>query len=178
MTIKNKNATLLEGKNINLRPCEISDAEFIVNLRIKKGKFLSSTSPDINQQEEWIKSYKQREQSGDEFYFIIEDKSKQKLGVVRMYDFQGDSFCWGSWLIKDGAPIKTALRSAIMIYEFAFYKLKFKKSHFDVRKGNRSVIKFHESFGAVKFKESDIDNYYNLTMEDYEKNKNKFIKYY
>jgi len=37
----------LIGKNINLRLVEIDDAEFILNLRLEKGKFLSNTNPRI-----------------------------------------------------------------------------------------------------------------------------------
>jgi hypothetical protein len=43
------------GKNINLRLAEESDSQFIVDLRQQKGKFLSLSSPSVNDQKEWIK---------------------------------------------------------------------------------------------------------------------------
>ena len=52
---------IITGKNISLRLVNIEDAEFIVNLRTKKGAFLSTTSPDISQQKEWLLLYKERE---------------------------------------------------------------------------------------------------------------------
>ena len=63
------------GKHINLRLVEIKDAEFILNLRLKKGEFLSTTNPNLTEQENWIKSYKKREELKEEYYFIIENKN-------------------------------------------------------------------------------------------------------
>ena len=63
---------IITGKNISLRLVNIEDAEFIVNLRTKKGEFLSTTSPDISKQKEWLLLYKEREKLKEEFYFIIE----------------------------------------------------------------------------------------------------------
>ena len=56
---------------------------------------------------------------------------------------KNESFCWGSWLIKEDAPKTTAIESSLQIYEFGFYSL-----GFDVRKGNDKVIAFHQRFGA------------------------------
>jgi len=52
-----------------------------------------------------------------------------------------------------------ALESAFLIYEFGFKQLGFKKSHFDVMKGNKGVIKFHTRIGAVKTSEDEINDY-------------------
>ena len=141
---------IIYGKNINMRTVEIEDAEFIYNMRQNqnKTKYLSKVTGTVESQKEWIKNYKQREDEQKEFYFLIESKDKEKLGLVRMYDFQDESFCWGSWLIKEDAPKTTAIESALQIYEFGFYSLGFEKSHFDVRKGNDKVISFHQRFGG------------------------------
>lgn len=55
-----------------------------------------------------------------------------------------DSFCWGSWIIKDSSPSYVAIESALCIYEFAFNTLGFRQSHFDVRKNNVKVVAFHQ----------------------------------
>jgi hypothetical protein len=134
---------LIEGKNISLRLVNLEDAEFIVNLRIKKGEFLSTTNPDISKQREWLLLYKERESLKEEFYFIIQDQHNKAVGTVRIYDFKDNlSFCWGSWIILNGSPFYYAIESALLVYEIAFYQLKFQKSHFDVRKNNVSVAKF------------------------------------
>ena len=112
-----------------------------------------------------------------EFYFIIESKIGDNLGLVRMYDFKDNSFCWGSWLIKDNAPKSTAIESALQIYEFGFYKLGFEKSHFDVRKGNDKVISFHERFGAKIIDENELDYFFDFYKQDYEIMKKKYTRY-
>ncbi len=170
---------LLSGKNINLRTVEIEDAEFIYNMRQNqnKTKYLSKVTGTVESQKEWIKNYKQREDEQKEFYFLIESKNSEKLGLVRMYDFKDESFCWGSWLIKEDAPKTTAIESALQIYEFGFYSLGFEKSHFDVRKGNDKVISFHQRFGAKIVDEDALDYFFNFEKSDYEITKEKYKRY-
>lgn len=167
------------GKNINLRTVEIEDAEFIYEMRQDqvKTRYLSKVTGTVESQKEWIKNYKKREIEEKEFYFLIESKSKEKLGLVRMYDFQDNSFCWGSWLIKENAPKTTAIESALQIYEFGFYKFGFEKSHFDVRKGNDKVIAFHQRFGAKIVDEDSLDYFFNFEKSDYEIIKQKYKRY-
>ena len=170
---------LLEGKNINLRTVEIEDAYFIYTMRQNqnKTKYLSKVTGTVDSQKEWIKNYKQREDEEKEFYFIIESKNKDKFGLVRIYDLKNDSFCWGSWLIKEDTPKTTAIESALQIYEFGFYKLGFEKSHFDVRKGNDKVIAFHQRFGAKIVSEDELDYFFNFEKSDYEIIKEKYKRY-
>ncbi len=166
-------------KNLNLRTVAIEDAEFIYNMRQNqnKTKYLSRVTGTVESQKEWIKNYKQREEEKKEFYFVIESKDKRKLGLVRMYDFQDNSFCWGSWLIKEDAPKSTAIESALQIYEFGFYSLGFEKSHFDVRKENDKVIAFHQRFGAKIVDEDELDYFFNFEKRDYEIIKEKYKRY-
>lgn len=169
---------IITGKNISLRLVNIEDAEFIVNLRTKKGEFLSTTSPDISKQKEWLLLYKEREKLKEEFYFIIENQQNERIGTVRIYDFKNNiSFCWGSWIILNGSPFYYAIESALLIYEFAFYYLKFQQSHFDVRKNNHSVAKFHLRMGARIIKENEKDYFFEYNKKEYEAIKNKYIKY-
>ncbi len=170
---------LIKGKNINLRTVETKDAEFIFDIRQHetKTKFLSKVRGSVETQKEWIQNYKQRENEKKEFYFVIESKKNEKLGLVRMYDFVDESFCWGSWLIKEQAPKTTAIESALQIYEFGFYNLGFKKCHFDVRKGNNKVIAFHQRFGAKIINENDLDYFFNFEKKDYEVTKKKYKRY-
>lgn len=165
------------SKNIILRDVEENDAAFILSLRCdeKKSRFLHKTDADLSKQIEYIKRYKNKD---NEWYFIIEDKNEQPLGTVRIYDvINNDDFCWGSWLIKNEAPSTTAIASAVLIYEYAFYKLGFSKVHFDVRKDNLSVRKFHERFGAQKYSENELDVFYRYSKEDYEKIRGRYLKF-
>ena len=165
----------IEGKYINLRDVKEEDAEFILSLRTseKKSRFLHKTQNDIDKQVSYIRNYKTLD---NEWYFIIEDKKQVPLGTVRIYDIIGDSFCWGSWLLIDGLSPSIALESALLIYEYAFYYLGFLNVHFDVRKGNIKVQRFHENFGAKRTGETDLDILYTYTKSDYEKIKDKFLR--
>ena len=146
-----------------------------------KTQHLSKISDDKNQQKIWLENYKLRELSQQEFYFVIENRQppNEPLGLVRMYDFlpEKNSFCWGSWLIKDDAPVFTGIESALMIYEFAFYTLHFENVHFDVRKNNSKVIAFHKRFGAKIVSEDEQNYYFTFNKKDYEAIKPKYKKF-
>jgi len=178
---------IIYGKNINMRTVTIEDAEFVYAMRKNENrtKYLSKITGTIESQKEWIKSYKKREEANEEFYFIIESKDKEKLGLVRMYDFREvsflensqSSFCWGSWIIKEDAPKTTAIESALQIYEFGFYGLKFEKSHFDVRKENDKVVAFHKRFGAKIVDEDELNYFFTFEKSDYEITRERYKRF-
>jgi RimJ/RimL family protein N-acetyltransferase len=167
--IKPKSVT---GNKLIFRNATIDDAEFILSLRTdeKKSKYLSSTSPDLLKQIDWLKKY---ENDSSQIYFIIENKNNEKVGTVRLYDQQNDSFCWGSWIKKDGAPSGFGIESALIVYHFARY-LGFNKAHCDVRKENVRVCQFHERFGAVIVHQSEQDFYYTISAEAIENSLKKY----
>lgn len=167
------------GKNIQLGLADINDAEFILQLRIKskKTKYLNQVENNLAKQQAWLLAYKQKELNGEEYYFVIESKTGENLGLVRVYDLKVDSFCWGSWLIKDDAPHSTAIESALLIYEFGFGQLGYMKAHFDVRKGNERVIAFHQRFGAKITHEDELNYYFHYAIEDYLKIKQRYRRY-
>ncbi|BCJ92362.1 hypothetical protein IZ6_30970 [Terrihabitans soli] len=169
----------IDGRTIRLRLAELADAEFILSLRVNPAlsTFVSPVSPDIEKQLSWLRSYKERERDKEEFYFIIESLGGTPYGAVRVYDFQGPSFCWGSWLISPDAPASTGIESALLVYEFAFYTLGFTASHFDVRQGNTRVIAFHERLGAVQVASNDLDCFFEFSKEAYEKIRPKYAKF-
>lgn len=163
------------GKNVVFRDAAEADAEFILQLRTdpSKGKYLSATNADIDLQRAWLKKYGSDD---SQVYFIIEDRNGERYGTIRLYDVKGDSFCWGSWILRDGRPSGFAMESAILVYQFAL-SLGFKKSHFDVRKENTSVWQFHERFGALRIAEQGEDYIYNISNEEIKKSFEKYNKY-
>jgi RimJ/RimL family protein N-acetyltransferase len=169
----------VEGRNIYFRLADISDARFILDLRNNRSlnKFLSAVKDDLYAQEQWLNKYKKREIEGKEYYFIIENKNSEPVGTVRLYDFRNDSFCWGSWILNTGAPNSAAIESALMVYETAFYRLGFTKSHFEVRKNNEKVIAFHKRFGALVSHEDDINYYFIFSNDTYETTKCRYAKF-
>lgn len=154
-------AANVRGDTLVFRDAQVEDADFILSLRTdaEKSRYLSATSNDVEAQRQWLEKYAT---STGQAYFIIEYEG-QPIGTVRLYDANGDSFCWGSWILKEGRPRQAAMESALMVYAFATDHLGFKACHFDVRKGNDRVIKFHERFGAVCVGESDLDYFFELS---------------
>ncbi|KVO00167.1 hypothetical protein WJ69_31460 [Burkholderia ubonensis] len=171
--------TPLTGKTIRLRLAEPSDAEFILSLRLNEqlNRFISKTADDTEKQTAWLNSYKEREKEAIEYYFIIELMDGTPVGTVRIYDFHGDSFCWGSWLIKRDAPNYVAIESALNVYEFAFYSLGFESSHFDVRRDNERVLAFHQRLGA-RITHSDAENhFFTYGKTEYEHVRSRYRKF-
>jgi|TARA_R110002126_G_scaffold238949_4_gene382216 hypothetical protein len=140
---------------------EPEDAEFICKLRSNQqlNEYISASDPDVDPQRKWIEKYKEREAVGEEFYFVIQHQMKD-YGVVRLYDFKGDSFSWGSWIILPSRPSGLVTYSAVMVYEMGFEALGFEQAHFDVRIGNNKVIDFHVRSGAQSTDRSAIDQYF------------------
>lgn len=155
------------GKSLAFRDASVSDADFIYSLRVdeEKSRHLSKVSDGVDAQVRWLENYASKT---GEAYFIIEgqDPGSAALGTVRLYDAQGDSFCWGSWVLAKGAPANAAIESALMVYAYALEHLGFRNAHFQVHRGNESVWKFHERFGAVRHAEDDIQFHYTLAYED------------
>ncbi len=170
---------MIEGKHIRLRTVEVEDAIFVYQLRTdrQRTEHLSCITGTVDDQKAWIGEYKKREAKGGEYYFVIESKEGKAQGLVRLYDFQGNSFSWGSWLIQTDAPVYTAIESAMLVYEFAFYSLGFENSHFQVRKGNKKVIAFHKRFGAVIDSENDGEYCFNMTKESYVSRRQRYQRY-
>lgn len=163
----------LQSKTVKLRLIEENDATFVLKLRLdeKYNQFLSSVTPSVEAQKEWIKKYQNDEREGSQYYFIIERNDGTPCGTVRVYDLTEDSFCWGSWILNEEKTKYAALESAFLVYKFAFEHLGFKKSHFDVRKENTRVISFHEKMGAFKIGETDLDFIFAITKDAVEQTK-------
>jgi RimJ/RimL family protein N-acetyltransferase len=162
------------SQSIALRFAEESDAEFILSLRLdeKYNKHLSVVENDIQKQIDWLRKYKIEEKNRVQFYFIIERVDGIRCGTVRIYDLKVDSFCWGSWILNENKSRTAALESAYQVYQFGFEDLGFKKSHFDVRKENITVNKFHQKMGAVKILEDQDNNFYEI----HQNSVNKFFE--
>lgn len=170
MNTHNKSRAILKarkvvGRTLIFRNVEVADAAFILSLRtnIKKSKFLMPVSPELDRQVAWIEDY---EHKTDQAYFIIETNAGTPLGAVRLYDAAGDSFCWGSWVLKDGAPHSAAIESALMVYSYATDHLGFRAAHqLNVCKGHENMCRFHESFGAERVGETESFYVYQISLE-------------
>ncbi|KXI22128.1 GNAT family N-acetyltransferase [Photobacterium sanguinicancri] len=168
----------LVSKTIKLRLVLESDAEFIISLRNDEryNKHLSQTNGDVETQIQWIKEYKNKEKNKEEYYFIVERNDGVPCGTVRLYDFNSESFCWGSWILNTEKTRYSAIESALLVYKYAFEELKFQRCHFDVRKDNIKVNQFHLKFGATKVGETGKDFLYEIYPDDVERMKVKYKK--
>lgn len=135
---------------------------------------LSQVAPELSGQVAWLEDYVRKT---DQAYFIIESQVGRALGTVRLYDAQGDSFCWGSWILKEDAPKLAAIESALMVYAYAIDHLGFTKSHFEVRKGNEGVWRFHERFGATRVGETEQDYLYCIQPDKISTARQHYKKY-
>lgn len=171
----------LEHKTIYFRFAESSDASFIHSLRVdeKFNKFLSKVNDDLEEQFNWLIEYKKREAQKKEYYFIIHRKSDNiQIGTVRIYDFikEENSFCWGSWILNENKTKYSALETALLVYDFAFFELGYNRCHMDIRKENLKVIDFHKRFGVKIIGETGADLLGHYFLNDYLKIKPEIVK--
>ncbi|MEY3130583.1 MAG: hypothetical protein RLY12_955 [Verrucomicrobiota bacterium] len=163
-----------------LRLATPEDAGFLLGLRLDptRNRNISATSGDLADQVAWMNAYAEREVEGREAYFIVEVAGVPQ-GSLRLYDylFKKNSFCWGSWIIRPGAPPATAYQSAILVYDLAFACLRFTRAHFSVRQANVSVWKFHEKMGAKMVREDELERLYEYGVEDYRQARARLLKF-
>jgi hypothetical protein len=160
------------------RLVEEEDYEFIFLLRSDErlGRHLSKTREDPDSQRIWIRDYKLRERSGDEFYFIsLDPVSGERLGVFRLYNFNDDSFGTGSWLYKPGLKNRPIIGN-ITGKEIGFDFLQYEKCRFDVRKENVTILAYHRLFNPIQIDEDDLNIYFELSKYNFDKTKKKILE--
>ena len=155
----------LTGNKIILRLVEEEDSYFILKLRQNKelNKYISSTDITVEQQKEWIKKYKIREENKEEYYFIILNKEmNQPCGTVRIYNIDkiNKVATWGSFILDFTRPDGASKEVIDISLNFAFKELKLKKIELDVRKENKKAIHVYEKNGFIREKEDSINYYY------------------
>lgn len=168
------------GSSFILRGAEISDAAFIIQLRTgeKASRYLSQTSADVAQQERWLLQYKERELRNEEFYFIACDDSGRQYGTSRLYhiDYDKKEFEIGSWVFMPGTDHSIAIAADIFTRKFGFDNLGMNGCRFEVRKNNFSVIRYHMGYAPTLLGEDDLNYYYSLSKELFERKANQLIK--
>ena len=144
-----RKAAALRGQHLVLRNAGMDDAAFIWQLRrnAARNAFMSPTSAELADQQAWLARYAQDDTQA--YFVITQAGTGEPLGTVRLYDAQGESFCWGSWMLVPGAPATAAMESALIVYHHAL-GLGFRAAHFEVHEANAPVRRFHERFGAVR----------------------------
>lgn len=161
------------GTYCDLRLVEPSDAKIILEFRlnIKLNKFLSQTKSDLKAQESWIMKYKEREKNGTEYYFLVIDKNGIPCGTIRIYniDYSENRFTIGSWIIRENSDPRISIESLLAAEKYAYCQLGLIYNYFDVRKGNKSVVRFHKNRGANLIGEDDLNYYFIFNKSSFEK---------
>ena len=155
--------------SLEVREIKISDADYVLKLRLDDSysKYLSKVSDDLGAQVKYINHYiEENSATRSSFYFILKNSvTGKKCGTVRIYNFNKDTFEWGSWILDDNKTLYAAMETAIFIYEFAFNSLGFYKSEFEVNKNNEKVVSFHKKSGAKVVRENNINYYFRIEKE-------------
>jgi len=139
---------LLSGHAFRLRPVGEQDADFIVDLRHRGGRFLNQGAGSTAEQLDWLSEYFAR--IGD-FYFVVESLSDHRReGLLGLYDYdpRGRSAEWGRWVLEPDS--NAAVESALLIYRCAFEQLSIERVWCRTLAENRRVIAFHESCGLAR----------------------------
>jgi hypothetical protein len=149
----------LAGQKLNLRYVEEKDANFIASLKLQSNTENTAVSEDeVSIALQQIQKYKQKEGSLEHF-FIVEDKSGNLKGAIKIYDTKGNNFSWSNEFLSLSLSDGIFLEAAVLMYELAFFKLGFQKTRFEVSKSRGQDIFIHKNMGAVIVKE-DCQNYY------------------
>lgn len=168
----------LERYGIHVRLVSEADSPFILTLRTdeKLGRFIHATSPDVQQQIEWTRKYKEREKQGEDYYFVFEKPKGNPLGVCRIYDINNDNFTIGSWLFKKDAPVGAAILGDIITREIAFSLFPHSILNFDVRKANLNVNRYQATYKPQIVREDELSYYYTCSKENFEKYKKLHLR--
>ena len=173
----------LKRYGLDVRMVDIDDAEFILKLRTDpiKGRYIGKTDDTLTSQINWIKCYKERERSGEDYYFMYSFQG-QPAGVNRIYNIEGDHFIHGSWVFSNDVPPYCSLAASIIAREIAFDVLGLEEEvdTSGIHKDNKNVLEVSrilgvEFTGVRKSPEGDFLTSI-LTKRNFENNKNKILR--
>lgn len=166
----------LDRYGLHVRLVREENAEFIVRLRTdsKLGYYIHATSSDVSKQVDWIKEYKKREIAGTEYYFIF-SKNGENIGLARLYNIEEEKFTSGSWLSCSN-EIGVGVLCDIISREIAFELYPESLNYFDIRKGNKNVIRYAQSYHPTLYKEDDENLYFYTDRQHFEKYKQLYLR--
>ncbi|MGI8603274.1 MAG: GNAT family N-acetyltransferase [Verrucomicrobiales bacterium] len=167
------------GTSIVFRLVRLEDAAEIVRLRTdpRGAHFLSETSRHVTAQRQWIEAYLERERSGRELYYMICRPGGRAAGTLRLYDFCGPSFRWGSWVIEARAPWHFAIESFFFVHELGFTLMGFQEVRMETRLDNQPIIKFLQRMGAGIVGQDAEEYHFLLRRETYEGYRDRYARF-
>ena len=168
----------VEGPNLILRLIKPDDAAYVHGLRTNPlcKSYLSKVTGTVQDQRAWIEGYQAREAAGQEFYYVIERKDGMRCGLVRLYDFDVESFSWGSWVLDENKTRKAALESTILSFGVGFDALGVQLASVDVRVANEHATAFYRRLGMVETHRTDQDIFFTYTREQFDTGRTHYLK--
>ncbi len=76
----------------------------------------------------------------------------------------------------DGVSLQEVFETDYLTRMYGFDVLGYKKNHFEVRKDNEKVWKYHQFLGAKRVGETELDYLYEVSKDDYIKKANLMWK--
>ena len=160
--------------------CE-DDAAFIVKIRTNENlsRYIHKIDADVEKQKQWIRSYKEREHAGVDYYFIFFYEGLP-VGLNRIYDIKEDgTFICGSFIFDSPDYKMASFASWIIVREIAFgvLGLQMQDDYIGTHKNNKSVLAIQRMMGSKQYGEREDENgtyiISRLTKEDFYVNKAK-----
>jgi hypothetical protein len=134
----------VEGFAYLARPLEVSDAEFIVEVRTPdRSRHMQSIVRTIEAQRDWIERYFERP---GEYYFVIERTGTHRpeaLSCLLTPDEEARSIQWGRFIVRPGS--RAGVESAIFMHQVAFEILHFDRIWGDALMENVRMLAYCRS---------------------------------
>lgn len=135
----------LEGRYVDLRSCTAEDAEFTLAIRQdpRYGRFIPRVDGTVDQQRAWIE---RQRLSGDDYFFVIWDKSGSRIGTIGLYNIE-DDHCEAGRIIVQGNPFQS-LEAQVLSFDFGFNILRMNRIISYIFADNESALRFSKQFGG------------------------------
>ena len=135
---------------IRVRPIELEDAAFVVELRtdVGRARFLHPIPPDVDAQKGWLTAYFNRR--GD-YYFVAERESdRRREGLISVYDLDPKTRTaeWGRWIFRSDS--NASIAAAVQVLDIAFDTLDLDRVLTRTVSKHEALVRFHESTGAKR----------------------------
>ena len=141
----------LDGYAYRLRPVDLGDAAFIVEMRghdSERLQYIPLVPADEEKQQEWLVRYFEKP---DDYYWIVERITTGKAeGLISIYDVSPPEPTaeWGRWVLQPGSL--AAVESALLVYRAAFEQFRLRSDSCLTVADNQRVLSFHDSCGLAR----------------------------
>jgi RimJ/RimL family protein N-acetyltransferase len=134
-----------EKYGVRLRPVQLADAPFIVQLRNSPHAVgnIGDSASDIAAQKAWLQRYFER--AGDCYFIIEKARTDEPVGTAGVYDITDKQGEIGRWIVVPASPAAAA--GIWLVWHVCFDVLKLETVLARVVETNQSVVAFHKKIG-------------------------------